>query len=267
MDDFKLVAEKRNKIAALIKAAQPDISNRKIAKALGVDERTVRRDTAASAAPADQKTEQYQQATAANAAPASSVEALSGSEIAALAERDIAKRRKEIERAQKREKYASRTHEGGTVEDLEDLIASGKRFAAIYADPPWTFEVYSGKGKERSAERHYDTMSLDDICALPISCLMAFNDVDELGERLAKDLRIYCEGTLTADAWIDREGKARPSLNIMRWRCIETNRIGRNKPKRDPEKDSGTYYSPRSAPANRLPASSGAPWDDDIGQL
>ena len=94
--------------------------------------------------------------------------------------------------------------------------------------------------------------------------VMAFNDVDELGERLAKDSRIYCEGTLTADAWIDRDGKARPSLNIMTWRCIETHRIGRNKPKRDSGKVSESYRSPRSAPAGRFPSTGGAPWDDEI---
>jgi N6-adenosine-specific RNA methylase IME4 len=43
------------------------------------------------------------------------------------------------------------------------------RFGAILADPPWTFRVYSGKGKARSAERHYDTLSIDDIAALPVS--------------------------------------------------------------------------------------------------
>ena len=41
--------------------------------------------------------------------------------------------------------------------------------------------------------------------------------------------------------------------------------IGRNKPRRDGKKVSESYRSPRSAPTNRLPASGGAPWDDDIG--
>lgn len=38
----------------------------------------------------------------------------------------------------------------------------------IYADPPWSFQVRSAKGKGRSAEAWYDTMSLADIKALPI---------------------------------------------------------------------------------------------------
>lgn len=39
----------------------------------------------------------------------------------------------------------------------------------IYADPPWQFKTYSEKGLEKSADKHYPTMSLDDIKKLPIS--------------------------------------------------------------------------------------------------
>jgi hypothetical protein len=58
--------------------------------------------------------------------------------------------------------------DGCTVEDLNDLITAGKKFSVTYADPPWEFKVYSGKGKKRSAERHYETSSLEDIKQLPI---------------------------------------------------------------------------------------------------
>lgn len=43
----------------------------------------------------------------------------------------------------------------------------------IYADPPWSYRVWSGKGAGRSAERHYPTMSMEDIKALPVSKLAA----------------------------------------------------------------------------------------------
>jgi N6-adenosine-specific RNA methylase IME4 len=46
-----------------------------------------------------------------------------------------------------------------------------EKYPVIYADPPWTFAVYSAKGKGRSAEAHYDCMSLDDIKALPVAAL------------------------------------------------------------------------------------------------
>ena len=62
---------------------------------------------------------------------------------------------------------------GCTVSDLESLIDAGKKFSVIYADPPWSFRVYSGKGKKRSADRFYNTQSLDDIKALPVDKLAA----------------------------------------------------------------------------------------------
>lgn len=37
-----------------------------------------------------------------------------------------------------------------------DIFGTDKKYSVIYADPPWTYKTYSGKGKEkRSAENHY----------------------------------------------------------------------------------------------------------------
>ena len=44
-----------------------------------------------------------------------------------------------------------------------------RHYRVIYADPPWTFATYSDKGKGRSAEAHYDCMSIKEIAALPVS--------------------------------------------------------------------------------------------------
>lgn len=46
-------------------------------------------------------------------------------------------------------------------------------YQIIYADPPWQYRVWSKKGSNRSAESHYSTMSIDDICALPVEQLAA----------------------------------------------------------------------------------------------
>lgn len=44
-----------------------------------------------------------------------------------------------------------------------------KRYNIIYADPPWTYKTWSGKGKEKkSAENHYACMDIEDIKNLPI---------------------------------------------------------------------------------------------------
>jgi N6-adenosine-specific RNA methylase IME4 len=52
--------------------------------------------------------------------------------------------------------------------------ASAGPFPVIYADPPWQFRVWSkDTGQGRSAEAHYPTMTIDDICALPVVDLTA----------------------------------------------------------------------------------------------
>ncbi len=48
-----------------------------------------------------------------------------------------------------------------------------KKYQIIYADPPWSFKTYSDKGKDRSPEKHYNTMSKQDIQNLPISTISA----------------------------------------------------------------------------------------------
>lgn len=43
------------------------------------------------------------------------------------------------------------------------------RYDVIYADPPWTFNTYSFKGKGRGAEAHYDCLSIEQIKGMPVS--------------------------------------------------------------------------------------------------
>ena len=42
------------------------------------------------------------------------------------------------------------------------------KFNIIAIDAPWSFKTYSDKGKGRSSERHYKTMSFEDICNIPV---------------------------------------------------------------------------------------------------
>ena len=58
----------------------------------------------------------------------------------------------------------------GTRKAANDLTAIGKDpiYNVVYIDPPWRFETYSDAGKEKSAENHYPTMTLDDIRQLKI---------------------------------------------------------------------------------------------------
>jgi N6-adenosine-specific RNA methylase IME4 len=41
-------------------------------------------------------------------------------------------------------------------------------FRVISADPAWPFETFSEAGKGKSPERHYPTMEIEEICAMPV---------------------------------------------------------------------------------------------------
>jgi N6-adenosine-specific RNA methylase IME4 len=50
-------------------------------------------------------------------------------------------------------------------------------FGAILADPPWRFETWSDAGRDRSADRHYPTMTMDEIRAVDVAALAARDSV------------------------------------------------------------------------------------------
>lgn len=44
-----------------------------------------------------------------------------------------------------------------------------KKYSVIYADPPWSYRQKGAKGKKKGyAAQHYNTMSTEDICTLPV---------------------------------------------------------------------------------------------------
>lgn len=53
-------------------------------------------------------------------------------------------------------------------------FARGRKFATILADPPWRFQNSTGKvAPEHKRLSRYPTMTLDDICALPVEGVAA----------------------------------------------------------------------------------------------
>lgn len=49
------------------------------------------------------------------------------------------------------------------------------KYKIIYADPPWTYKVWTAKGGHKSASAHYNTMSKEEIKDLPV-CNIADED-------------------------------------------------------------------------------------------
>lgn len=50
-----------------------------------------------------------------------------------------------------------------------DIFNTDKKYNVIYADPPWEYRQSGGKkGSRGMAKTHYDTMSTEEICKLPV---------------------------------------------------------------------------------------------------
>ena len=48
-----------------------------------------------------------------------------------------------------------------------------KKYNIIYADPPWTYKVWSKKGEGRTAQSHYNCMTKEQIQQLPVEDICA----------------------------------------------------------------------------------------------
>lgn len=90
-------------------------------------------------------------------------------EIVARGEKEILQAAKAI-RAEKA--VASREARLDNLAEISkgntDLDTS-QRYPIIYADPPWRYENPPMGGTNRSIENHYPTMTLEEICALPVA--------------------------------------------------------------------------------------------------
>ena len=66
------------------------------------------------------------------------------------------------------------THIGREAAEDLTLSSAGRRFTTILADPPWRFQNRTGKmAPEHRRLLRYETMTLEDICALPVEGIAA----------------------------------------------------------------------------------------------
>lgn len=83
----------------------------------------------------------------------------------------------------------SRSHSTDSLDSLR-----GERFACIYADPPWKYGNQATRG---STDRHYSTMTVDEICALPVGNLAA----DQAHLHLWTTNGFLCDAFRVIEAW------------------------------------------------------------------
>ena len=171
LSEFRIAIDQRKKLAKRLKDIEA--SQRATAKMLGVDETTVRRDlghkSAANAAGEvreERENSGLQGSAAAIAAPQQFEWFQSETDPATLAKKDAARKHRAEQQAQ-RDDDLSRA---------PTVWPEGK-YPVLYADPPWRYEHPPIGASNRSIENHYPTMSLDEICALPVGDIVADNAV------------------------------------------------------------------------------------------
>ena len=84
------------------------------------------------------------------------------------------------------------------------------RYRFIMADPPWSFTTYSAKGQRKSAQRHYQCMTLSEIKALPVAhlaapdCLLWLWATNPMLDAAMDTLRAWGFAFKTAGHWVKR---------------------------------------------------------------
>lgn len=163
-DGLKPVVERRKKIAKRL--AELGAGQRATARMLGVDETTVRRDLekrpAAQAAHDDKKPNENKVAEEPIAAQAAW---FNNEKI------DPAKLSKT--RAKHNENRTERLEKIEEISKGNSPLITERRYPILCADPPWRYENPPIGGSNRSIENHYPTMTLEEICALPVAQVAA----------------------------------------------------------------------------------------------
>jgi N6-adenosine-specific RNA methylase IME4/ParB-like chromosome segregation protein Spo0J len=94
-------------------------------------------------------------------------------DIVARGEKEILQAAKQI----RAEKAVERRTE--RIERIEEIskgnapLLTPRRYPIIYADPPWRYENPPIGATSRAIENHYPTMTLEEICALPVADIAA----------------------------------------------------------------------------------------------
>jgi N6-adenosine-specific RNA methylase IME4 len=155
LDAFAKVTKERREIAKLIKALRPEATTRAIATALGSKRSTVHDDLSGK------RTETAKNTKGNSGGLSDNRTAVSGAEAAKV----IARRENAPDRRDERLEKIAEISKGNTA------LGTSTRYPILYADPPWRYENPPMGGGNRSIENHYPTMTLEEICALPVAQL------------------------------------------------------------------------------------------------
>jgi hypothetical protein len=165
LDQFRAVAEQRKRIALRIKELQPDVSNRRIASALGVSHQTVNNDLSGKNLPRDASHSAENEEGDGKELPLGTPARLTGVEEA----KKIARFEEgPIRRAERREQRLAQ------ITNANPPLPFGRRWPAQVSDPAWRWEAWSREtGLDIAPEAHFETMFLDELKALEVPAITA----------------------------------------------------------------------------------------------
>lgn len=75
---------------------------------------------------------------------------------------------KEIQKQEKQRSYEERVARQERAKNFVDIENTMEKFRVIYADPAWSYNDKQDTTQLGGAAKHYDTMSTDAICKLPV---------------------------------------------------------------------------------------------------
>lgn len=90
-------------------------------------------------------------------------------EIVARGEKEILEAAKQIRAEKAIARREERIEKLRTIAEPSPELKTDRRYPVIYADPPWRYE--HAESMSREIENHYPTMTLEDICALPVASI------------------------------------------------------------------------------------------------
>ena len=90
---------------------------------------------------------------------------------------DIKKDEKKEIQIEKKKQYEERIETVSNNEFKVDIFNTENKFRVIYADPAWSYNDKQDTSQLGGAAKHYDTMSVSEICSLPVNKISEKNSV------------------------------------------------------------------------------------------
>ena len=90
---------------------------------------------------------------------------------------EIKKEEKKVEQKIKKQEYKNRIETITHNEFKIDIFNTKEKFRIIYSDPAWSYNDKQDTPQLGGAAKHYNTMSLSEICSLPVDEISEKNSV------------------------------------------------------------------------------------------